>query len=204
MVFIFEADRPTPPGVKKGPMEKILPLYDSMEILSYVLSGELHHKDSAGHVGALKPGWVQRMSAGTGIMHSEFNGSKTEPVHFLQIWILPSKKGIAPRYEDREYSRSDRRNRLCMVASPLGENGSLTIEQDARVYATVLEAGKDVALELAPGRAAWVQVARGALTLNDGTRLEAGDGAAVEGESRLALRAETDSEALVFDLAQML
>jgi redox-sensitive bicupin YhaK (pirin superfamily) len=196
-------------------MEKILPLYDSMEILSYVLSGELHHKDSQGNVGILKPGWVQRMSAGTGIMHSEFNGSKSDPVHFLQIWIVPAKKGIAPRYEDREYSLSDRQNRLCPIASPSGEAGSLTLEQDARVYATVLDAGKEVSLDLAPGRAAWIQIARGSLSIGHGfnrsnggmdcagewTPLSIGDGAAVEGESRLALRAETDSEALVFDLA---
>lgn len=172
-----------------------------MEILSYVLEGELHHKDSQGNLGILKPGWVQRMSAGTGIMHSEFNGSKKDAVHFLQIWILPAKKGIAPRYEDREFARSDRLNRLCLIASPDGDAGSLTVAQDARVYATVLEAGKEAGLNLAPGRAAWVQVARGSVTLNAGARLEAGDGAALEGESGLALRAETDAEALVFDLA---
>jgi redox-sensitive bicupin YhaK (pirin superfamily) len=172
-----------------------------MEILSYVLAGELHHKDNQGNIGVLKPGWVQRMSAGTGIMHSEFNGSKAEPAHFLQIWILPGKKGIAPRYEDREFPLSARGNRLCPIASPDGGAGSLTLEQDARVYATVLEAGKEVSLDLAAGRAGWVQVARGSLLLNDGTRLEAGDGAALEGEPRLSLRAETAAEALVFDLA---
>ena len=177
-----------------------------MEILSYVLSGELHHKDNQGHVGVLKPGWVQRMSAGTGIMHSEFNGSKAEPVHFLQIWILPAKRGIAPRYEDRDFPLSGRKNRLCLIASPDGGEGSLSIEQDVRVYAAVLEAGKEAKLDLAPGRAAWVQVARGALTLNGGTRLEAGDGAALEGESGLSLRAEADAsgagaEVLAFDLA---
>jgi redox-sensitive bicupin YhaK (pirin superfamily) len=177
-----------------------------MEILSYVLAGELHHKDSQGNVGILKPGWVQRMSAGTGIMHSEFNGSKTEPVHFLQIWILPAKKGVAPRYEDREFPPADRLDTLRLIASPDGEGGSLSLHQDVRVYATVLEAGKEVSLDLAPGRAAWVQAARGSLTLNGGTTLEAGDGAALEGEARLALKAGTGpqagpAEALVFDLA---
>jgi redox-sensitive bicupin YhaK (pirin superfamily) len=172
-----------------------------MEILSYVLAGELHHKDNQGNIGVLKPGWVQRMSAGTGIMHSEFNGSKQDPVHFLQIWILPAKKGIAPRYEDRDFPIADRRNRLCLIASPAGEAGSMTLAQDVRVYATVLEAGKEVSLDLAPGHAGWVQVARGSLALNASARLEAGDGAAAEGESRLSLRAETDSEVLVFDLA---
>jgi redox-sensitive bicupin YhaK (pirin superfamily) len=172
-----------------------------MEILSYVLEGELHHKDSQGNLGILKPGWVQRMSAGTGIMHSEFNGSKKDPVHFMQIWILPAKRGIAPRYEDREFSASELGNRLCLIASPDGEAGSLTIAQDVRVYATKLEAGKETLLDLAPGRAAWVQVAKGTLALAGGTGLGTGDGAALEGESRLALRAETAAEALVFDLA---
>jgi len=186
-----------------------------MEILSYVLAGELHHKDNQGHLGVLKPGWVQRMSAGTGIMHSEFNGSKIEPVRFLQVWILPAKKGIAPRYEDRDFPIRERQDRLCLIASPLGEDGSLTLEQDVRVYATVLEAGKEVSLDLKPGRAAWVQVARGEIALGHGfsagkdgtqaagewTALHAGDGAALEGETRLSLRAETGAEALVFDLA---
>lgn len=172
-----------------------------MEILSYVLEGELDHKDSQGNVGALKPGWVQRMSAGTGIMHSEFNGSGTEPVHFLQIWILPAKKGVAPRYEDREFPLSDRKDKLRLIASPEGEGGALSLHQDARVYATVLEAGKEVSLDLAQGRAGWVQVARGSLFLNGGTRLEAGDGAALQGEPKLTLKAETGTEALVFDLA---
>lgn len=184
-----------------------------MEILSYVLEGELRHKDNQGHIGSLKPGWVQRMSAGAGIMHSEFNGSEKDPVHFLQIWILPAKKGIAPRYEDREFPRAERINRLRLIASPTGEEGSLTLEQDARVYATVLEAGKEAELPLAPGRAAWVQVARGDVAVGHGfgkngieragewTPLRAGDGAALEGEARLSLRAGTEAEVLVFDLA---
>jgi len=186
-----------------------------MEILSYVLAGELHHKDNQGNIGVLKPGWVQRMSAGTGIMHSEFNGSKKEPVHFLQIWILPAKKGIAPRYEDRDFPREGRMNQLRLIASRHGEDGSLTLEQDMRAYATVLEPGKEVELKLAPGRAAWVQLARGELAVGHGfsadkngmecagewTSLGAGDGAALEGETRLVLRGETAAEALVFDLA---
>jgi len=186
-----------------------------MEILSYVLEGELHHKDNQGHIGVLKPGWVQRMSAGTGIMHSEFNGSQKDAAHFLQIWIIPAKRGIAPRYEDRDFPLPERKNRLRLIASPQGEDGALTIEQDVKVYATVLEAGKEVSLGLAPGRAAWVQVARGEVAIGHGfsqgkdggesagerTALRAGDGAALEGEARLSIRAETEAEFLVFDLA---
>jgi quercetin 2,3-dioxygenase len=185
-----------------------------MEILSYILSGELEHTDSLGNTDVIKPGVVQVMSAGTGIRHSEANPSKSEMVHFLQVWILPDQKGVKPRYEDRAFTLEQRRNRLCLLASPRGSEGSFSIHQDARIYATVLNAGQEVALDLAPGRAAWVQVARGEVSLGHGfsaakggmayagkwMALVAGDGAAAEGETRLALRAETEAEALVFDL----
>jgi redox-sensitive bicupin YhaK (pirin superfamily) len=187
-----------------------------MEILSYILSGELQHTDSLGNTDVIKPGVVQVMSAGTGIRHSEANPSRTEPVHFLQVWILPDRKGVNPRYEDRIFTLEQRRNRLCLLASPDGAEGSFSIHQDARVYATVLDAGQEIALDLAPGRAAWVQVARGGIALGHGfsagkggiecagewTELRAGDGAAAEGERKLAIRAEAvaEAEVLVFDL----
>ena len=174
-----------------------------MEILSYVLSGELSHKDSRGNTGVIRNGDVQRMSAGTGIMHSEFNASVAEPVHFLQIWIQPDKPGIAPRYEDRSFPIEKGRNRLCLIASPDGAEGSLSIQQDARAYAAVLDAGTEVSLEVAEGRGVWVQAARGGIRIEAGEAadLEAGDGAAVEGERKVVLKAETDAEVMVFDLA---
>lgn len=174
-----------------------------MEILSYVLSGGLSHKDSRGNTGVIRNGDVQRMSAGTGIMHSEFNASAAEPVHFLQIWIQPDKKGITPRYEDRTFPMDKRKNRLCLIASPDGAEGSLSIQQDARAYAAALDAGAEVSLDVAEGRGVWVQAARGKLRIEagDAVDLEAGDGAAVEGERKLVLKAETDAEVLVFDLA---
>ena len=174
-----------------------------MEILSYVLSGELSHKDSRGNTGVIRNGDVQRMSAGTGIMHSEFNASAAEPVHFLQIWIQPDTRGITPRYEDRSFPIEKRRNRLCLIASPDGAEGSLSIQQDARAYAAVLDAGAEVSLEVAEGRGVWVQAARGKIRIEagDGTDLEAGDGAALEGIRKVAIRAETAAEVLVFDLA---
>ena len=177
-----------------------------MEILSYVLSGELSHEDSEGNKGVIRNGDVQRMTAGTGIMHSEFNASKKEPVHFLQIWIQPDKKGAPPRYEDRSFPLEKRKNRLCLIASPDEAEGSLSLHQDARAYATVLDAGKAVTLETAEGRGFWVQAAKGRIhiegaTAAEGATLEAGDGAGLQGERKLVLRAETDAEALVFDLA---
>jgi redox-sensitive bicupin YhaK (pirin superfamily) len=185
-----------------------------MEILSYVLEGELEHTDSLGNTHVIKPGVVQVMSAGTGIRHGESNPSRTESVHFLQVWILPDKKGVPPRYEDRMFTLEQRRNRLCLLASPDGMEGSVSIHQDARMYATVLDAGQEISLDLAPGRAAWVQVAKGEIALGHGfgkgkdgmeragewTKLRSGDGAALEGETRLVLRAETEAEALVFNL----
>ncbi len=191
-----------------------------MEILSYALSGSIEHKDSQGNTGVIRPGVVQVMSAGTGIMHSESNASQTEVAHFLQIWIQPDKKGVAPRYEDRAFPIEKRKNRLCMIASADGAEGSLAIHQDARAYAAVLDAGADVSLEVAEGRGVWVQAAKGKISVGHGfslgkglatgggmecagewTPLEAGDGAALQDERKLVIRAETASEVLIFDLA---
>ena len=185
-----------------------------MEILTWVLEGALEHKDSMGTVGVLKPGDLQRMSAGTGIMHSEYNGSQKEPVHFLQIWILPRDRGIQPRYEQKHFPAAERTNALRLLASPDGRDGSLSLNQDAHVYTASLEPGREVAVKLAPGRSAWVQVARGQVDLGHGfsqgkdgmecagewTGLSAGDGAAVSEEARLALRSDGEAELLFFDL----
>lgn len=173
--------------------------HEDMEIISYVLEGELAHKDSMGSGSVLRPGDVQRMSAGLGVQHSEFNHSKEKPVHFLQIWITPKKEGIKPSYEEKTFSTEEKRNRLKLIASPTGEDGSLTINQDAKLFSTVLEEGKDVGYELAKNRFAWIQVARGSLTLN-GVALQAGDGAAVSDETPLKLVASHASEVLLFDL----
>jgi redox-sensitive bicupin YhaK (pirin superfamily) len=170
-----------------------------MEILTYVLEGALEHRDSLGTGSVIRPGEVQRMSAGTGVRHSEANASATERVHLLQIWIEPAVKGVTPSYEQKAFPDEDTHGRLRLVASPDGADGSVTIHQDARVYATVLDAGQQVAHTLAPGRRAWVHVARGTLSLN-GHTLAAGDGAAVSGDSALTLVGEKDAGALLFDL----
>lgn len=178
-----------------------------MEILSYVLEGALAHKDSTGTQGIIRPGDVQRMSAGTGVFHSEFNASKTEPVHFLQIWIQPSKLGVAPGYEQKTFAPEEKRARLRVVASPDGREGSVRLHADAVVYAGVLAPGESARLALRPGRSAWVHVARGALRLQvaEGKQeLHEGDGASVTDESQLELQGFTDGvpgEVLVFDLA---
>jgi len=171
-----------------------------MEIISYVLEGGLAHKDSLGTGSVIRPGEVQRMSAGTGVRHSEYNASATAPVHFLQIWIEPARAGIAPGYEQKAFAEADTRGRLRLVASPDGADGSLTIQQDARLYATVLASGQSVTHQLKPGRHAWVQVTRGTLTVG-GEILAQGDGAAISDESVVSIAGETDAEALVFDLA---
>ncbi len=172
-----------------------------MEILSYVLSGVLAHRDSSGGGGQLEPGQVQRMSAGTGIQHSEFNGSAQEPVHFLQIWLLPDRPGHRSSYEQRAYPATERRDRLRLIASPDGAEGSTTIHQDARVYASLLGQGRTVELPLAAGRHGWVQVAGGEVEVN-GVRLAAGDGAAISEEAlvRIAGAGPGEAELLVFDL----
>jgi len=171
-----------------------------MEILSYVLDGALAHRDSMGTGSVIRPGDVQRMSAGTGVEHSEFNASAEEPVHFLQVWILPQRRGIAPGYEQKTFPEEERRGRLRLIASPEGEEGSVRIHQDVRVYAGLPSTGLELSHELVPGRHAWLQVARGTAGLN-GTRLEAGDGAAVSEERDLRMAGETGSEILLFDLA---
>ena len=166
-----------------------------MEIITYVLEGALEHKDSLGTGSVIRPGEVQRMSAGTGIRHSEFNHSQSEPVHFLQIWILPNVQGANPSYEQK---RIELDGRLQLVASPDGGEGSVTIHQDARVYAARLNGGK-ISHALTPGRHAWLQIARGAVRFN-GMELHAGDGAAIEGETDLRLAADGSAEVLLFDL----
>jgi redox-sensitive bicupin YhaK (pirin superfamily) len=171
-----------------------------MEIVTYVIEGGLAHRDSMGNGSTIRPGDVQRMSAGTGVTHSEFNASREAPVHFLQIWILPERTGLAPGYEQRRFPEEERRGRLRLVASPDGAGGSVTIHQDVRLHAALLAPGEAVAHRLAPGRHAWVQVARGEVDVA-GQRLSAGDGAAVSGEAELALRAIADAEVLLFDLA---
>jgi hypothetical protein len=171
-----------------------------MEIVSYVLGGELGHKDSMGTGSVIRPGDVQRMSAGTGVTHSEWNHSKTEPVHFLQIWILPERRGLEPSYEQKTLAPAETQNRLRLVASADGRDGSVTVHQDAQLHVARLDAGKEIAHALAAGRHAWVQLARGTVELN-GTALAAGDGAAVSDEGALAIRASEPSEILLFDLA---
>jgi hypothetical protein len=173
-----------------------------MEILTYVLEGELRHRDSTGGEGRLVPGEVQRMSAGTGVRHSEFNGSEDAPVHFLQIWLLPDRGDHAPSYEQKVFPEAERRGRLQLLASPDGAGGSLTVHQDARVYAALLGKGQGAEHRLAPGRAAWVQVARGEAAVG-GEVLRAGDGAGLTGEDRLSIAGAGDgpAELLLFDLA---
>ena len=168
-----------------------------MEIVTYVLEGALAHRDSTGAEGVLRPGEVQRMSAGTGVMHSEMNGSKTEPVHFLQIWLLPEKGGIRPGYEQKRFEESGRLGQLRLVASPNARDGSLKIHQDASVFTATLN-GESVSHTFGPDRYGWVQVARGSVTLN-GQQLSAGDGAAIEKESSVTIGGA--GEVLLFDLA---
>ena len=171
-----------------------------MEIVTYVLSGALAHKDSLGHGETLRPGELQRMSAGTGIRHSEFNPSESEPVHLYQIWLQPRAAGLPPSYEQKAIPADERHNRLRLVASPEGEEGSLTIQQDARLYLATLNPGTAVAHDLAAGRHAWLQVLRGAVEVNH-QPLRTGDGAAISNESSLSIRATEPSEILLFDLS---
>lgn len=171
-----------------------------MEIVTYVLDGALEHKDTLGNSSVIKPGEVQRMSAGTGIRHSEYNPSKSDGVHFLQIWILPEKQGIAPGYEQHEFPAAEKRGRWRLVGSRDGREGSVTIHQDADVYATLLSEGVKLNFALRPGRFAWLQVARGQVTLADGVMKE-GDGAAIGDEVTIDIAAKAESEVLLFDLA---
>ena len=171
-----------------------------MEIITYVLEGELAHKDSMGNGSIIRPGEVQRMSAGTGVRHSEANPSKDESVHLLQIWILPSEEGIEPSYEQKNFTDTEKRGRLRLVASLDGSDGSVTIHQDARIFASLLDDSQQVTHQLEPDRHAWVQVARGRVEVNSQT-LNQGDGAALSNESQLAIAGLEPSEILLFDLA---
>jgi quercetin 2,3-dioxygenase len=171
-----------------------------MEILSYVLSGALEHRDSLGTGSVIRPGDVQRMSAGSGITHSEFNHSRAEPVHFLQIWILPEASGLAPGYEQKAFPPETRRNRFALVADRAGTGGAVTIHQDVRMYAAELDPGAKLTHALPSGRHAWLQVARGVVAL-EGDELRAGDGASISGESSITLASEVGAELLLFDLA---
>ena len=172
-----------------------------MEIITYVLEGALQHKDSLGNGSIIRPGDGQRMSAGTGILHSEFNASKTEPVHLLQIWIMPESKGIEPGYEQKALPEAEKRGRLKLIAARNGQNGAVTVHQDVALYVALLDNKQTVEHTLAPGRHAWLQVAKGSVELN-GKLLEQGDGAAVSDEQKLFIAGAQDgSEILLFDLA---
>jgi redox-sensitive bicupin YhaK (pirin superfamily) len=174
--------------------------HKDMEIITYVLNGAVEHKDSLGTGSVIKPGEVQRMSAGTGILHSEFNQSKTDAVHFLQIWLLPEKNGLPASYEQRAFAFAENPGQLLLVAAKDGREGAVTVHQDVDLYAAVLEPNQRVSHTLKPQRHAWVQVARGEVTLN-GLSLEKGDGAAISEESNVVIEATTDAEILLFDLA---
>ena len=173
-----------------------------MEIISYVLSGELAHQDSMGNGSIIRPGDIQRMSAGTGVRHSEFNASTTNPVHFLQIWIMPDHKGLSPSYEEKNFSPEERQGKLRLVGSPDGRDGSVTIHQDVNLYLGSLAPGDRLTYSLDDNRAAWLQVTKGEVKLND-RLLEAGDGAAIINEAEMAIAANNqESEILLFDLAK--
>jgi redox-sensitive bicupin YhaK (pirin superfamily) len=168
------------------------------EVFSYVLSGALEHKDSMGYGSVIPAGGVIAMSAGTGITHSEFNHSQTEPVHFLQMWIVPNRKGVEPRYQQKVFTESEKQGRLCLLLSPDGQGG-MGIYQDARVYAGLFDRAESADLQVGPNRNVYVHVIRGRVNLN-GTQLEEGDGAKLRGEQRLTLRDGESAEVLVFDL----
>lgn len=171
-----------------------------MEIITLVLSGALAHKDSLGNASTILPGEVQRMTAGTGVLHSEANPSATDPIHLLQIWITPDRTGHTPGYEQIAVDPAETLDRFRLVASNDGREGSVTVHQDVALYLTRLSAGADLTHDLAPGRHAWLQVIRGSLTVN-GNPLQAGDGAALSGEPSVSVHADADAEVLLFDLA---
>lgn len=173
--------------------------HKDMEIISYVLQGALEHKDSMGNGSVLRYGDVQRMSAGTGVMHSEFNHSAAEPVHFLQIWVFPDKSGHVPGYEEKHFDAASKRGQLRLVVSPDGRDGSLRMNQNASVYAALVDGSERVEHDFAPGRRGYVHVARGAVRVN-GRELQAGDAASFADESRVVLDAGVDAEVLMFDL----
>ena len=170
-----------------------------MEIITYMISGELSHRDSLGNGETIHPGEVQRMTAGTGVLHSEFS-APTDKTHLLQIWILPEQSRLTPGYEQKLFSPSEKQGKLRLIASRGGDDGSVHINQDVKLYASILKTGEEVSLDLAPGRHAWVQLISGALDVN-GEKLTAGDGAAISDETALTLKAgEDETEFLLFDL----
>ena len=173
--------------------------HKDMEIITYVLEGALEHKDSMGNGSVMRPGDVQRMSAGTGVAHSEFNHSQDEPVHLLQIWLLPDRKGHTPGYEQKHFSDDEKRGRLRLIASHNGDEGSVSLNQDVRVYATLLDGDESLTYDLPNGRVAWVHIARGAVELN-GEKLEAGDGASIEDAQQLEFSNADRAELLLFDM----
>ena len=170
-----------------------------MEIITYVIDGAIEHKDSMGNGTIITPGEVQRMTAGTGVLHSEFNHSQDEELHLLQIWIYPERNGLEPGYEQTRFPREEKLNRLRLVGSHDGREGSVTIHQDVDLYASILQAGKNLSLELRDDRKVFAQVIRGDITIN-GQELSAGDGAALEGEKTLQFVASSEAEFLVFDM----
>ena len=174
--------------------------HEDMEIISYVVAGQLAHKDSTGTSEVIRPGEVQRMTAGTGVSHSEFNPSQTEPTRFLQIWILPERDGLKPGYEQRAFPEGERRGRLRLVASRNGGDGSVTVHQDVKVYDALLASGDEVSYQLDEDRHAWMQVVKGAVAINE-MPLGSSDGAAISDERSLSIKAQEDSEILLFDLA---
>jgi redox-sensitive bicupin YhaK (pirin superfamily) len=171
-----------------------------MEIISYVLEGALEHRDNMGNGSVIRPGEVQRMSAGTGVVHSEFNASRDRPVHFLQIWIIPERAGLPSGYEQKFFADEEKRGRLRLVASPDGAAGSVRIQQDARMYATLVGPERSVEHTIARGRKGWLQVARGSAIVNR-THLDVGDGLAIEGEEKLAVGSSEIGELILFDMA---
>lgn len=173
--------------------------HDNMEIISYVLDGALQHKDSLGTGSVIRPGDVQRMTAGTGIAHSEFNASRSDPVHFLQIWVLPEKRGLEPGYEQKSFPPEDRKGRLQLVGARDGRDGAVSIHQDLDLFVVNLDKGDAVSHALRPRRKAWVQVTRGAVAVN-GTTVAQGDGAALTDEAEVAIAANDNAEVLLFDL----
>jgi quercetin 2,3-dioxygenase len=174
--------------------------HQDMEIVSYVLEGALAHKDSTGSRSVIQPGTVQRMSAGTGVSHSEFNASQTKRVHFLQIWFIPERSGLRPSYEERSYSDDELQGQLRLIASRDARDASLTVHQDLEIYAARLASADAVSYAPRPGRHVWLQVARGAISLND-NRLKAGDGVAIVEEGRIVIAASENAELLLFDMA---
>jgi hypothetical protein len=174
--------------------------HSDMEIITYVLEGKLEHKDSLGTGSVILPGDGQRMTAGSGIRHSEYNPSRTEQVHLYQIWILPEKKGLQPSYEQKSFAAEEKQGKLRLIASPDAKDGSVKINQDARLYVTLLKPGEEVSHDFGKNRHGWLQVAKGSVEVN-GKSLTAGDGAAISDEPGVALKAEEDSEVLLFDLA---